>query len=102
MAPPAIAPPHWRAHLEAEEESALYDGLARALAECADAMLALDYPRLARGACPLDGLPLAIGEHPRCRVCGLLVGPGHAATTLDGGRCQECARAHHHRSEARR
>lgn len=41
-------------------------------------------------ACVLDGLPLC--SHPRCRACGILVGPGHIELRLEArGRCASCS-----------
>ena len=56
-------------------------------------------PRLALSHCELDGIPLA--EHPRCRLCRILVGPGHWRTELEDGLCDEC-RAYLRRRRAAR
>lgn len=38
--------------------------------------------------CFTCGEPL--DTHPRCRVCTILIGPGHIETTMVDGRCSSC------------
>ncbi len=44
---------------------------------------------------PLPEVCFTCGEplrnHPRCRLCTILVGPGHVETTLVDGLCVSCA-----------
>ncbi len=49
----------------------------------------------ASALCPICGVLLR--EHPHCRACTILVGPGHVETGLVDGLCSSCHRANRHR-----